>query len=222
MDLLEIILGRSVRLFRMSHPRGGVYLPTLLNAVRGRYGFIKMPEKIEELDASKGIEFAHGLYKENVIDKLVVYYNGVLVEGKFTTDISDMILEDVISWATQDLGYSIIPDATNKPPLYYSQLEIRLKNGPSSISERLSEFANIITDTVHSYAAFKDKGMPSYEPTKISFNYDLVLVPPPRPLEFIIERRAERPFYDNVYFGSAGMRTIDHLETLQKFEQLFS
>ena len=52
-----------MRLFRVSNPIGGTYLPDVVAGFRERYGFLEVPTKVAEYDAAKGVTFEHGKFK---------------------------------------------------------------------------------------------------------------------------------------------------------------
>lgn len=60
----------------------------------------------------------------------------------------------------------------------------------------------------------------TFQPTALLINADLSQTKIP-PSVFSVERLAEHPFSEQLYFSSAPLRTDEHLTVLQQFEAAF-
>ncbi len=230
MKLVSIVLGQAVRLFRVSNPIGGTYLPDVVTAFRERYGFLEVPTKVAEYDASKGVTFGHGKFKvrsrkspqgrvseEIVIDSFQVFNDGLVVNTKAFVEDAELFLDDVIVWVTQTFGYNILDD----PPVqrtYISQIEVAFPGSLLPLFDKIGILNKRITTALTSYG----KVPPSYEVSGFILHCDTTKVLPPIPTGFTFERRAQHPYTSNLYFSSAPLKTSDHLKVLEELEKLAS
>lgn len=224
MKLVDVILGRSMRLMKVVSP--AVYIPDSVRAVQERYRFLQGPKTLEEFDASKGISFQHGTFtlpksylsKEKsrdhvVIDRFQVYTNGLLVETRGFTEEGDLFLDDVIQWASQQFAVAIYPGVP-VTRAYLTNLEIEFPD---------AEFPSFpFTKTLDAF--LKSYGQPSGAFSAVGFNFhcDFLQMPPPVPSAFQISRREGVPYTSNLYLSSAPLSTRDHLTLLEEVSiQLF-
>ena len=62
MRLSAVLLARVIGFLEMNdlNPRGKVRLPAVASMLVDRFGFAKYPQKPEEFDETKGVEFVEG------------------------------------------------------------------------------------------------------------------------------------------------------------------
>ena len=141
MRLERVLLGRAIRLMRISGPGGGeIYGINLARACEARYGFLQSPRTLEEFDLTKGVTFLHGYFQNRiVIDRFQVFQNGMLAEAKINTDECDAFLDDAVEWVKKEGGIGAIEE-TGSPRFYSSNLEVQ---GSFSLAEKLPQLNQI-------------------------------------------------------------------------------
>ncbi len=60
-----------------------------------RYKFIKYPQTFEEYDETKGVRFDGGVWN-GMETSVVIYYNGILVDTRSSTDDCKKICEEIL------------------------------------------------------------------------------------------------------------------------------
>ena len=215
MRLLSILQARTVaylevdELFTRHHILGPEFTPKIAE----RYGFLKLPEKLEDfLDEQKGIQFAFGRWDGTVINQLALYAHGVAVETAASTDISEKILYDVLSWGANTLNINYRPDMI-KRKAYVSGLLFSTEVSLNALHPKLRGIGERLSSSV---ADSLGHVFP-YEVTGVFFGYDTTHTKPNAPI-FTIERRADVPFTENKYFSTAPLPTDEHLKLLKDFE----
>ena len=215
MKLLSILQARTVAylevedLFTRHHMLGPEFTPKIAE----RYGFLKKPEKLEDfLDDQKGIQFAFGRWDGTVINQLALYAQGVAVETAASTDISERILYDVLSWGAHTLNINYHQDMI-KRKAYVSGLLFSTDVSLNALHPKLRGIGERLSSSV---ADSLGHVFP-YEVTGIFFGYDTTHTKPNAPI-FTIERRADVPFTEDKYFSTAPLPTEEHLKLLGDFE----
>src|SRR5205823_1382613 len=106
MNVSAILFGQAFRLFRTT----SIDVPeeymgaNAFRALEKRYGFFRGPRELKEYESKNGITFERGLFrKQNVIDRLVLFENGILAEGALSTDIVDEFIDDVLEWLQKEI-----------------------------------------------------------------------------------------------------------------------
>ena len=84
MKILEYMLGRSAGLHssRLTHPQGGAYLPELAEKLTERYKFLAFPQQLSDPDFAKGVQFTYGKYNDAIIDRLVIFSDGLFCDTR--------------------------------------------------------------------------------------------------------------------------------------------
>ena len=215
MKLLSILQARTVaylevgELFTHHHILGPEFTPNMTE----RYGFLKIPEKLEDfLDEQKGIQFGFGRWEGTVINQLALYAHGIAVETAASTDISEQILYDVLSWGANTLNINYHHDMI-KRRAYVSGLLFSTDVPLNALHPKLRGIGERLSSSVaNSLGHFFP-----YEVTGLFFGYDTTHTKPNAPI-FTIERRADVPFAENKYFSTAPLPTKEHLNLLKDFE----
>lgn len=215
MKLLSVLQARTVAFLEADEfiPRHHIFGPEVMQGIVERYGFLKMPEKMEDfLDEQKGIQFAYGRWEGTVINQLALYTHGIAVETAASTDISEKILHDVLNWGANTLDLNYHPNMIRRKA-YVSGLVFSTDVPLNALHPKLRGIVRRLTGSVanslgHAYP---------YEVTGIYFGYDTTHMKPNAPI-FTIERLADVPFAENKYFSTAPLPTNEHLKLLDDFE----
>jgi hypothetical protein len=212
MELISIVLARVVAFLevRAIDSSGKTSTLEIFSDIARRYSFSKAPQSIAEIDYEKGVELAIGKLGQINIDRLAMFSNGIIVDTRSSTDDCEKILADLLAWAKQALGAKIEPSRKNfvSQILFRSRLQLTLLNPVlAPIAERLSSFVS-----------GELKQPIKYEPTAILFGADPTLTKL-SPVQFTLDRRAETPFFENIYFSNAPLRTAGHIELVSQFEK---
>ncbi len=210
MELIEILSGEAIRFVSVGAAKGPkLYGINLVRAFQEKYGFLIAPKTIEEFDLSKGVTFTHGYFRDEfVIDKIQVFNNGLLVNGKLDTDVCDAFIDDVLDWGSiaalkfeQSTGLRI----------YNSALEINLTRDIAHTLDRYSSVGSHIGRMIAGYGGpdtpLEGSGLTLWG------NYQ-----GSGPNPYKLERRVGKPFSSNAYFSAAPLTTQHHLEILREIE----
>ncbi len=218
MEVQEILLARAIRLVKVSTAIG--YWPDLVKDLGKRYSFARTPDIEEILDsqnkgAAKGAEFQLGKLRRPdgtplVIEKFTVFNDGLVVDSRTSTDDCDTFLDDIEQWAKKNL--SGIRNVSKSR--YLSQLEVKF-----DVTEYATAFSGLREQVA---SLLMDYGIPGINPYGFG---SLALAMEPsqmvglQPSPFMIDRRLNVPFADNVFFAQAPLRTSDHIRLLGVLEQ---
>jgi hypothetical protein len=194
------------------NPRGKVFYPDLVKAIVARYNFQKFPEKLEDFDESKGVTFTSGRLGDSVIEQVVIYTYGIVLNTRLSTQESKRLLEDALQWGCTELGLVYKPSMVRRWQ-YSSQITFHSKvplMGAHSAFQRLAES---VTKSVAEATGENLK----YELASFFIAYDQLTRKHPLG-NFSIQRRDNTPFSDNKYFSDAPLPTDDHIKFLEQFE----
>jgi len=214
MKLSSILLARVVAFFEISElkPRGAVFFPDVTRELVKRYGFQKFPKNYDEWESEKGAEFITGKIGDEVIGKLILWNTGITIETRSGTEMGKDLLIEMLDWAKKNFslaeGPEIIRDWAYISDLsFYSDVPL-LSTGPKDrLAERISaELQSILKPPL------------DYLPLAFSIGHDPLLRKHGR-APFTIQRRADTPFENNLYFSEAPLPTQVHLKLLAEFEQ---
>lgn len=194
------------------NPRGRVHYPDLASALVERYKFLKFPQKAEDFDEAKGIMFGGGKFGEIGTINIQVFSYGIVVDTASSTDDSEKLLEDALSWGAKALGLTYKP-GTVKRKAFVSQLTFHSDVDLKNLHPALSKLSQRLTARVPQFFGQSV----AYMPTAFSVGYDATSVKS-GPAAFTIERRVEIPFSENKYFSTAPLPTPEHITFLTEFE----
>lgn len=192
---------------------GRVWLPHVINGLVNRFGFQKWPQKLEEMDETKGVEFLGGMWDGTPVQKLTIFNNGFVLETQVSTAESERILDATLEWATEQFGLSYSPgdmkrkryvsDVTFTSDVPLLDAYVPARNLSAAVSEHVSRIL--------------DKPIPYYG---IRMDIDIERNPLSMPIApFSIQRRADTPMPDNKYFAEAPLPTDVHIKLLEQFEK---
>jgi hypothetical protein len=195
------------------NPQGTVFFPDLVAKLVEKCRFQKYPQTIEDFDEQKGVEFLAGVWDRVNVEKLTIYNNGILLDTRVSTAISEGILAEALNWAKQ-FGLTYRPDMIKRwgylsSLTFYSDVPLL---GPeaaiTTLTRRVSEkLAQRVTDANL-----------NYKPIRLDFDFDRSQINFPL-AAFTIQRRGVAPFSENKYFSEAPLRSEDHLALLEEFER---
>jgi hypothetical protein len=211
MELVSITLARVVAMvqFQEWDPFGKALSLEAIAAISSRYSFTKHPTKLEELDPQKGIELVEGRLGDICIDRINVFLNGIVIDTRSSTESSEKVLNDILAFAYEVFGATIKPARQSFASQFIFRSDIHL----AALNPILAKIGAVLSERTSA-----DLKHPfSFEPTAILINVDTAQTKTP-PVMFTIERRAEIPFAENLYFSSAPLRTAEHIEIVKEFE----
>lgn len=193
-------------------PQGGVFYPDLVRELSSRYQFQKFPTAITDFDENKGVEFLSGKLRNTVIEKLVIYSNGLLVDTRVDTKTSEAIIHEALEWGREKFGLNYKAEMISRVA-YVSQvtfysavvldaLHPALRRLAESISARVSEIQGERLD---------------YKTSSLMITHDPLNRKYPV-AGFTIFPRAETPYSENKYFSEAPLPTNLHINLLEQFE----
>lgn len=215
MKLSAVLLARYYGLVQVEdlNPNGTLYYPDVVAALVERYGFMKFPQKLEEFDEAKGIEFVGGRAGRHVIERLMIYNSGIYIDTLASTDVSEAIWYEMMDWAVEKLGIRFQSSMVSRAA-YVSQLTFHSDAPMLFVNPMLSAVAKRASQEVA--ANFKQDL--EFEPTGISIAFDS-LSTRFGVAGFSIQRREGVAFWENKYFSAAPLKTKVHLELLEQWEK---
>ena len=133
MELASVVLARAMAWVETLdlNPKGAVFYPNLTKARVARYNFQKFPQKLEDFDESKGVTFGVGRARDAVIEQLVVYTYGIVLDTRISTQESKRLLIEAFEWGCEELGLAYKPDMVKRWQ-YASQVTFR-SNAPRRV-----------------------------------------------------------------------------------------
>ena len=212
MELVSINLARAVAVLEVESldPKGRKTAPENIKILAEKYAFTKVPQTFAELDFQKGVEFLAGRFGSVAIQRLGMFANGIVVDSRSSTEDSAVVLADILEFAKKELG-SVMKMARHH---FISQLVFR---SDLDFSLLVNPILKPILDRV-SQAASAGMNHPFvYEATTILMGVDMSQSRL-APNQFSIERRAETPFSENLYFSASPLQTPEHIRTLEEIE----
>ena len=215
MKLQKHLIGRSIRFLHIVSGQENVFVPDFVRGFQETFRFVDVPLKLEDFDtANKGATFRHGFFKGAVIDLFQIYDNGVLAEGKVSTDICDDFLDAVLAWAAEKFALAYADEASQRRA-YVSELETVSDKELMKTLSKLKAIGELLGEKVTSYG----RKCPPFHPSGIhlapNFNEEGVNAAG----RFLLERRGGIPFERNVYFSTAPLSTRDHMSVLERLEE---
>jgi hypothetical protein len=194
------------------NPNGKVFYPDLVRALVARYNFRKYPEKVEDFDETKGVTFAGGKFGDKVIEQVVVYAYGIVLDTRLSTVESKTLLEDALEWACKEIGLIYTPSMIRKWQ-YSSQITFRSK---ASLMGSNVAYRNLADGISKAVAGTVGESL-RYEVTNFNLDYDQLTRKHPLG-NFSIQRRNNTPFSENKYYSDAPLPTETHIKLLEQFE----
>jgi hypothetical protein len=220
MNLRSVKLARSIWLVNYFdlNPHGISLFPHL-SKIGQKYMFQVVPTKPDELDLTKGVLFRAGTFQNenrSIAFDLTVYNDGLVVDTRSSTNDSDLIIDEYLTWLSTEMGLAPYKGIL-KSKLYLSELWVQTDKALNSLNPKLDSFAKRLTTSIvgrsHQPLAFEASGI-------IFWTDPTVMVNPPGPFRF--EREENAPFGEHRYYSSAPLQTDVHLKLLEELENILS
>ena len=214
MELLSVRLARVIAFFPTDelNPRGRRLLDDVLPAFIERYDFRKHPEKPDDYDEVKGIKFEVGKWNDAAIVQFVFYGNGIMVDTISSTDDSEAMLRDALTWTAESFKLHYRPDMLNRI-VYVSELAFRSDVSLEAVNPKLKR----LTDRLTNYISAQEGQALPFEPVGIAFGVDTLKIKI-APTALRIERLQDSPFTEMKYYSQAPLPTAEHIKFLEDFE----
>ena len=214
MRVEKTLLGQSIRFIddvREAKKPSSLYEVT--RAIQDRYRFLEAPTKLSDYNYQNGVTFQAGHFKSSIIGRFQIYQLGLLCEGSISTDVCDEFFDDITTFMEDEFGQRGKEKIEKR--IYQSNLEVNSEINLGLAFKTLSGIGQKFFEILKSYGY--DPTM--YEMSSLKFNTDATQIAgSSSPGEFIFERRAEKPYFANIYFSAAPLRTSDHIAILQELE----
>jgi hypothetical protein len=173
---------------------------------------MQFPQKAEDFDEGKGIEFKKGRWGKTVIEMVRLVESGIVLDTADSTEVSEAILLDALQWIAAKFELRYSPEMI-KRRVYLNQVAFYSEAPLLHLNPLMDKIARKVSETTS-----EDFGRElEYVPTVFSLQFDPTLTPV-GPAIFTIQRREKHLFSDNKYFSSAPLRTDKHLELLEIIE----
>lgn len=215
MRLLNVLKAQSRWLFPVEdiNPDGLDWAP-LLEGIKRRYSFQGFPLTPDQQTLSKGIRFTGGslVLKDErpiAIENISIFRDGVVVETRRTTAVTDAVIDDLLFVVLKDHGFRFEPEML-RAKRYLSQLVVTSTIELGNVSDKLRQFETFLSQVSGAGWNFKAAGM--------AFNTD-----PENPedaLQFRFERRAGSRFEERRYFTEAPFATDQHQAAITEMERI--
>lgn len=219
MKIISIEGSQAVQLIPADEvrPEVSLFVPTIINIIQERYEFVYTPKATDARQA--GMAFQHGQLitddRKIVINELKIYNDGILTTAR-STDECDLIVDDIIDFAINTLGYR--PSKTHIPRTYTSTMVVEFDDR----IERAFKVIDIIGPKLSNLLKRVYSFDINIELSRFSIAADEHKVPRYTNTEFGIERRTGEPAggpFKNRFFCTAPVRTSEHKELLAEFER---
>jgi hypothetical protein len=215
MELTSVVLARASAWVEPVdlNPRGAVFYPDLTKALVTRYNFQKFPQKLEDFDESKGVTFGVGRLGDTVIEQLVIYTYGIVLDTRVSTQESRRLLEEAFEWGRKELGFVYKPEMVRRWQ-YASQVTFRSTAPMTGASSAVGKLAAAVAKSVADVTGDNLR----YDLAILGVDYDQLTRKHPLG-RFSIQRRDNTPFSENKYFSDAPLPTDIHIRLLEQFEK---
>lgn len=214
MEITAILMSRALGFFETADltPYGGPFFPEVVKELVQKANFQKFPHTLDEWKSDDGAQFFGGKWEKTVIEKMVLYTDGLLVDTQAGTAESRRVLQGILAWAQDKFGIVYGPK-TVREWAYVNNLTFR-SDVPLLITGPIERLAKSITGEVSSLVGRETV----YEPTGFNIAHDQLLRKHGR-ASFNIQRRAGVPFTDNKYYSEAPLQTETHIALLEQYEK---
>lgn len=215
MELSAVLLARVVYFVESAdlNPRGAAFYPDIVTALVGRYKFQIYPQKPEDFNEQKGVTFSQGKLGDRVIEKVVIFNSGVTLETTSSTDDSEDLLKEALTWSAANLKLQYKPEMIKRKG-YVSNITFFSEAPILALNPVIGTIAKKLSETVSGCMKLPY----AFHPAGVYINIDSTVQPTPVQL-FSIERRLSIPYSDDKYFSAAPVATDTHIELIKEFEQ---
>jgi hypothetical protein len=210
MKLISIESSRVIFLIQLHRPGGQLYLPDALEKLAKRYSFIKAPSS----EQAPPLTFAIGKFKNAQIAEFSMFNDGLIVSSASDTDLLKAFIDDLLAWGTKELGIERVA-TTSSETFYESSIIVKSDIDLAAALKPQIEISDLLNDAM--------KSAKIVVPLKLSgfiLDFDPAsFLGKRKPFRFIVDRRINVPFSDNIFFSQAPFRTKDHLHVLSMLEK---
>lgn len=212
MQIVKILKSTNIRLGN-AELGTDYYLPDFIAGIRERYRFFEYPTKASDISGDGPVKFQIGRFDNTNINKLDLYSAAISIEAEAPTEQLDDIIEDLFVWAQSNFPMKFIESDTVSR-LYSSSVEFSDEN-----MFKLTDALQGATDYI-SECLSVDGISAAYALNTIALVADPKLSTPLQPARFLIERRANTNFEDNIFFSEAPLATEKHISILKSLSGL--
>ena len=217
MKIVTIEQGRVLDLVPLDEIRSsfGIYLPELIKRIIERYEFIVGPENLTKA-ATEGAKFQHGHFKvkdiDVVIKELSVYNDGIIIDT-FNSNMSDIILDDLLTWTVQTFNTKERISPPNRT--YASVVVAEFEREFEPMLGVFVKVGKLLSKALQSAYGWDYE----YNLHRIALAVDPTAIPPLRNTQFFMERRTQSPYSANRYYCGAPLPNDQHIDLLQTIER---
>src|SRR5579872_511815 len=106
MKLASVTLARVIGFIETAdlNPRGRAFFPHLAPLLVERFGFLKYPQAATDFDEEKGVVFSEGHIGDVSVDKIIIWYNGIQIDTRTSTDACERLLHETLEWLRDKVG----------------------------------------------------------------------------------------------------------------------
>src|ERR1035441_4633206 len=148
------------------NPQGTVFFPDLVAKLVEKCRFQKFPQTIQDFDEQKGVEFLSGTWGRINVEKLTIYNNGILLDTRASTSISEQVLSEALEWA-KEFGIVYQPQMIKRKGFlssfsFYS--DVPLLGQTAALTKLSQSLSGIIQERT---------GLNfTHQPTRLDFDFD--------------------------------------------------
>ena len=214
MRLSAGLLARVIGLFDTAelNPRGAVFMPDLAQILAERFRFQIFPLKPEDFDREKGVVFTDGFYKDQVVDNLTIYKDGIKLDTRSSTENGRQILIENLTWLSKEHGLKYQDDMITRWA-FVSNLAFESDLKFAYLHPALSLLAGQLSKELEAATEAK-----AFSLTGITLDIERAVTNPPVS-SFTIERRGKTLESQHKYFSAAPLQTQAHILLLKQFEE---
>lgn len=215
MKVKAVGLARSIWLFPavFMNPYGRNIVP-MMSDLAERYRFLKVPDLKGLTSSPLDLKFESGTFIGSdgapIFVSLRVHDDGLIVDTRTSTDESDRIMHDLLSWGADEFSLPSYSDFKIEK-LYSSMLDIEMDAPLEIFNEKFSMFTDLLESRL------RIRSGPPMKFAAIHFGPDPTKTS--RTAKFRLERLAGIPYEHNYYYSAAPTTTTDHLELLRILEE---
>jgi hypothetical protein len=214
MKLSAVTLARVLAFIETADLSSGanVFYPDLVAGIVEQFRFQKFPVKAEDFDEQKGVEFLGGQWEGVPVLKLVIYWNGFILDTESSTSESERIVEEALVWASGKFKLKYTSGMISRRR-YLSNLTFYSDRNLLGLHPAIPK----LTSSLHEKIKERTGLDLAYEVTRL--DVDFARHEGQIPIAaFTIQRRGQTPFEENKYFSEAPLPTDIHINLLEQFE----
>jgi hypothetical protein len=214
MQVKAILLARAIALFDIGelNPGGKIFMLNVIGELVQRFQFQQFPRTPEQFDEQKGIEFLDGHWNGVNVSKLVIYFNGILLQTESSTADSQRIIDEALRWASEKFGLRYEPSMINSWKFlntFSFTTDVPILEAHKAVSKLANGVSRAMGDIV------KDE-LP-YSAIRLDIDFDRYDRQTPLAL-LTIQRKVDASFSSNRYLTEGPLPTDIHIKLLEEFE----